>query len=408
MRYWLPLLILGALSIGAPVLAGPDENPEREKEEREFRRRVDRAITDGAAFLSARQREDGSWQHTYDEHFPGGVTALCLLAVLESEVSVWSDTVTKGVAALRRAKLNRVYSAALGIMAMESYRVPPEERKAHREGKEVKRILRKLTKEEKAWIRKHVDLIVNGRQRDAWGYPGPPPPNTQGEWGGDLSNTQYALLGLKSAARCRIRVDEDVWMRILRIVLGAQEKDGPRVKLVVDREVTKDGYGRSYARPAEARGWRYRWAYTVKAGNSTQTFPVAPDDKPSGSMTCAGISCLAIIHSEMHRSRRYRSKMRDVQRAIDDGFAWLDRNWTVEENPGGKRVWHYYYLYGLERAGMLANRKWIGLHDWYREGAEFLLARQGPSGSWGDVVQTSFALLFLKRSTMPVTLTGLR
>jgi hypothetical protein len=110
----------------------------------------------------------------------------------------------------------------------------------------------------------------------------------------------------------------------------------------------------------------------------------------------------------MYRSPRYRSKMRDVQKAIDDGFAWLDRNWAVDQNPGGRMEWHYYYLYGLERAGMLADRKWIGMHDWYREGAEYLLERQSGLGSWGDDVQTCFALLFLKRSTMPVTLTGLR
>ena len=120
------------------------------------------------------------------------------------------------------------------------------------------------------------------------------------------------------------------------------------------------------------------------------------------------ISCLAIIHSELLRSRRYQNKIRTVSQAIHDGFAWLDANWAVERNPGGNQAWHYYYLYGLERAGVLAGRRWIGEHDWYREGADFLLARQAGIGSWnGSILDTAFALLFLKRSTTPVATTGL-
>jgi hypothetical protein len=408
MRYATILIVL----LLAPLAgAEPAEPVDREADLRDFRRRVDRAITKGAEWVANRQAPDGSFKHqAYDQNWPGGVTALCMLALLESETNVWSDSIVKGMQALKRADLNRVYSAALGIMAMESYRVPQEERRARREGREVKKLVRKLTKEEKAWVQKRLDLIVNGRQFDAWGYPGTPPPDTSGTWPGDLSNTQYALLGIKSASRCMVKTDDEVLMRILRIVLKAQEREGPRFKLVVKREETKDGYGRDYARPVEVRGWRYKWPVTVKRGNSTQTYNPQPDDKPSGSMTCAGIACLAIVHSELYKNRRYRSKMRDVQKAIDDGFGWLAKNWDVESNPGGKREWHFYYLYGLERAGILANRKWIGEHDWYREGAEYLLARQGGGGAWsgGSIVNTCFALLFLKRSTMPVTLTGLK
>ena len=176
----MPALVLLLLFAG-PGFARPKReiNPEREAEEREFRKRVDKAITLGAEWLSNRQQDDGSWKHAYDSHFPGGVTALAMLAVLESEVSIWSDTVKKGMVALKKADLNRVYTAGLGIMAMESYRVPQEERKARREGKKLKKLVRKLTSEEKAWMKKRLALIVDGRQRDAWGYPGPPPPNSR-------------------------------------------------------------------------------------------------------------------------------------------------------------------------------------------------------------------------------------
>ena len=45
-------------------------------------------------------------------------------------------------------------------------------------------------------------------------------------------------------------------------------------------------------------------------------------------------------------------------------------------------VWHYYYLYGLERVGRLSARRLIGEHDWYREGAEYLVRQQQESGYW--------------------------
>jgi hypothetical protein len=67
-----------------------------------------------------------------------------------------------------------------------------------------------------------------------------------------------------------------------------------------------------------------------------------------------------------------------------------------------------YYLYALERAGMLTGVEKIGSHDWYAEGAKYLLDHQRADGSWpgGEeeeaVWNTCFAILFLKRSTRPL------
>ena len=51
--------------------------------------------------------------------------------------------------------------------------------------------------------------------------------------------------------------------------------------------------------------------------------------------------------------------------------------------------------------GIVGHLRFIGKADWYLEGAEFLLLAQDDMGSWesGDVVETCFALLFLKRSS---------
>ncbi len=51
---------------------------------------------------------------------------------------------------------------------------------------------------------------------------------------------------------------------------------------------------------------------------------------------------------------------------------------------------------------MLSEAKLVGEHDWYREGAALLVTWQ-RKGAWANSVMTSsFALLFLKRATVPL------
>ncbi len=52
----------------------------------------------------------------------------------------------------------------------------------------------------------------------------------------------------------------------------------------------------------------------------------------------------------------------------DAGLAW----WWVEDGAGNSYL--YYYLYALERAGMLYDTSLIGNHDWYLDGAQVILA----------------------------------
>jgi hypothetical protein len=70
--------------------------------------------------------------------------------------------------------------------------------------------------------------------------------------------------------------------------------------------------------------------------------------------------------------------------------------------------WTYYYLYGCERAGVLAGTYRFGAHDWWDEGAAWLLGQQSADGSWpvesvlSHQADTCFALLFLARATVPL------
>jgi len=98
--------------------------------------------------------------------------------------------------------------------------------------------------------------------------------------------------------------------------------------------------------------------------------------------------------------------------AVMSGLSWLARNFSVSGNPGppseewaknDPKVFHYYYMYALERAGVLCKTEWIGRHAWYPEGSDALLAAQGRDGAWnGNIHDTCFAILFLKRATRPL------
>jgi hypothetical protein len=93
------------------------------------------------------------------------------------------------------------------------------------------------------------------------------------------------------------------------------------------------------------------------------------------------------------------------------GLEWLANNFTVRTNPKGGGH-HHYYLYGLERIGVLMAQKTIGGHDWYREGVEYLVRSQRADGNFGDsnidLLTTEFALLFLGKGSAPIAVQKLR
>jgi hypothetical protein len=68
-----------------------------------------------------------------------------------------------------------------------------------------------------------------------------------------------------------------------------------------------------------------------------------------------------------------------------------------------------YFLWCLERVAVIYDLKLIEGKDWYRWGADALLAAQAQNGSWSDgydpAIDTAFAILFLKRVNLAPDLT---
>ena len=190
--------------------------------------------------------------------------------------------------------------------------------------------------------------------------------------GGDNSNSQYALLGLRACHDAGIVIPTAVIDRSRKWWLLSQHTPG----VAKGRRNVATGVG------AAPRGWGYRGA-----GKNAY-----------GSMTAGAVGALVICDYIL--KKRWKSDP-----AVRAGVAWLAASFTVEENPGRGGGHHYYYLYGLERAGMLYGTEKFGRRAWYDEGAEYLVKKQHDNGSWGDPKNTCFAILFLRRATRPLVAT---
>jgi hypothetical protein len=234
-----------------------------------------------------------------------------------------------------------------------------------------------------------VDPPMAEATPECWSYPGPSAP--------DHSNTQFALMGLASAARLGIAVPVSVWTNAVRHYVEAQESSGP----AVDSKEEPGGPDRPVGPPyAFARGWCYNAFEAPLAGSGYKMTAV------TGSMTCAGLTALVLSVEGAGWQNLSDDLTFKVKDAIRDGLAWLDLHWTVESNTNcSEKLWHYYFLAGLERAAALTASDRIGSHDWFKEGAAYLLDAQDEEGFWDDpncagpVANTCFALLFLSKAT---------
>ena len=208
------------------------------------------------------------------------------------------------------------------------------------------------------WIEQLLELMLDWQDGD-FAYPG-------GE--NDLSCTQYGAFAYWIASQRGLKVPKKAWTDLARSVL---------------RYATEDG------------GFSYR-----------------PRQSATGSMTVAGLTVIALCRQGLGDSGFPRQFRRELERAEARGLDWLARKFDPQANPAKddkkRKRWVYYYLYGVERLAALSNLELIGNHDWYWEGAEFLIGAQGDDGHWstayGEVEpNTCFALLFLNRATATAT-----
>lgn len=312
------------------------------------------SIDRGIAYLKREQSPRGHWNEMAG--YTGGVTALVTLSLLNAGVPPDDPTIEKALVYLRGLKLERTYVVALQTMVFA----------AAQPKKDMLLIDRNVR-----WL--ESKQVTEADRKGAWSYPGP---------GGDNSNSQFAVLALYDAQSVGAKVKRQTWQLAADYWRNSQNDDGS-------------------------------WGYV-------------PGDAGSGSMTCAGIGALATSTAALETGdatveggRVICCRPHQEDDALERAVDWLARHFSVNRNPrpdGSGQNCLYYYLYGLERAGRLSARRFIGDHDWYREGAEYLVHDQDALshywvGDWHAEQQphisTALSLLFLAKGRRPVVMAKL-
>ncbi len=268
-----------------------------------------------------------------------------------------------------------------------------------------------------------IDLYrgLPGGGREGWQRGGSIPPHANQ----DLSSTNLAALALFSAQRFGMRVPVSVWTDVLAFTLDHQEAEGPAYERFVP------GFNDRYAgKPQDhSRGFMY-----IK-GSTDGSEGIA-----TRSMTACGIANLLICREMIAKDKKARKafidsgRLKKVDQAIWDGRAWLDVHWSDFGNTNSRYGYPIYHLYCVERAMDLLGKSLIGRRLWYKPGALAILkvqrpqkvaiplAKNGTQQAQGvywktgathepkDVLDTCFALLYLKRATRglapPAVVTG--
>ncbi|MCB9900333.1 MAG: hypothetical protein H6826_03180 [Planctomycetes bacterium] len=392
-------LFLVVVAAGAPADARERKEGPEPRYPASFRQAIGEAIERGVARLRALQAPEGHWGNPEDVHGVGH-TALPMLALLKAGVPPDDEAVVRAREAIATMKVTSVYSTGCWMMALHALYAPHldgmdtdvgEDRSSR---SDPDAIHARLTEADRKELEKGLAYLLKAQNaRGLWLYHIPEVATSRAF---DLSNTQYAILGLRAAADCGLDVPVDAWRSALQGLLDIQDLDGEPTKL--QRREVRDGYVFSDSEKAKARPFRYK----DDRADGPLGEKTVPTQIASGSMTTAGVACVAMCMEGLWRSRRFSGRDRKrAQAAIRDGLAWLQENFSVTENPGREAAHHRYYLYGLERMGMLVGMRWIGGHDWYEEGARWWLDTQGPlEGGWGNHVRTAFGILFLKRATL--------
>jgi hypothetical protein len=355
----IPALVLAAISLLA-VISRPGRTADKSADP--LVDQVRDAIKEGLKWLRS-QEKNGSWDNDFEGQGlrPGGWTSLALLALLNAGVPADDEVIQRGLVYLRTIEPSQTYVVGLQTMVFAQA------------GQSVDQLR----------IQRNLDWLVAARGPNGWSYT--KVTDREGRLA-DNSNSQYALLGLHDGLLARQAVDPKVTI------------DARVFKEIRDFYISKQMQG----------GWGYR-----------------ADMAPTTTMTTAGVCALLITGLDLAQGKQQlradgsaeNCGVYEENRPVADGLAWLGARFPAKLTPNSFAAWGapYYCLYGIERAGRLTGQRYLGGHDWYRIGCEYLVKTQKAEGYWEGgagrnldsqpLVATSFALLFLSKGRTPILLT---
>lgn len=277
-----------------------------------------------------------------------GMTALVVMTFLHAGVNEFDPAVSMGIdhllnkAPVKPEEWTDPYDHALGILAF---------------------IATGNKERYKALVEHSINRLEALQTKDGgWGY------GTVA----DAAHLQYVISAFYAAKQWGIKIKPETWARSAVWITSMQRPDG---------------------------GWNY---YASGSG------PFANDSY--GSMTATAVMGLKAAGISPNNE------------SVRRGMEWLEKHYSITRNPGSF-YWHYYYLLALQRAMDLPPvQEKLGRHHWYSDITSYLISRQQDDGSWvaatpiytmgsvgqapttadwakdrGDIMATSFAILFLSR-----------
>lgn len=374
---------------------------------------VEHSIARGVQALKASQQADGTWSTPYSEI---GGTALAGLTLLECGVDKKDKVIQAAAKAVREACLSRTttqtYSLSLSLLFLDrldlpsdtplieslvvrllagqqasggwTYRCPPLS------DEEIRRLRAEINPERELSTGRNLSSLPAKGKRSPKDLPTEIIAQLQvidkGAFftagSGDNSNTQFATLALWVGRRYGIPTQQAL-IRCDKRFRATQNLDG---------------------------GWSYSPSVVETPRRSTST----------AAMTCAGLLALACGHGATLDIKKAKDPKapdkRDLSKdsSIKAGLTALSTavgnplGWKGDElRPPAVALAHgraYYYLWSLERVAVILGLETIGKKDWYNWGAEILLASQHANGTWtgeyGPVIDSCFAMLFLKKANL--------
>ncbi len=426
---WLPkkgYLLSCAVLLGLTATAIADPKPLSKEEQA----KVDKAINKAVAYLKRTQTKQGNWPTHYKNRYLVGECALPAYALLEAGLPADDPVIQKAAAFIRpkALKTDGTYELSLAVLFLDrlgdpkdkkliqslalrliagqhytggwSYRCPSM--KADQEADLLKALEEwskrmkeggKSTKEalKDVEVPRRMKTLAVFKNLEKFNWLDRPSPKGSKEslpliGMTDNSNTQFGLLALWVAQRHGIPTE-------------------PSFRLLVER------FERSQSLDDE---WNYDYPRSGEGGLGwlREGYPC---------MTCVGLLGLAIGRGLKLPTPGSPPSRQDDPRVL----AALATLYSAIGVPTGRMdkpvpTQDVYFLWSLERVGMLFNLPTLGDKEWYRWGAEVLVTNQFTTGEWdnmndgevtrtkvfklrlanayGPLLHTAFALLFLKRS----------